>query len=86
MKGIGYHISFMLIFVDRVGNVKWLQPTYNLSTELNEFVGDFITRSKNHNDNHWIIKPPNMARSLDMVITDNLDTILRFYNLLISRY
>jgi len=59
------------------GNVKWLQPTYDLLTDLDEFVGDFITREKNHYDNHWIIKAPNLARSLDMVITDNLDTILR---------
>jgi tubulin--tyrosine ligase-like protein 12 len=62
---------------DGLGNVPWLQKTFNLDYELDSFVGEFKLREKNHQSNWWIIKPPNMARSMDMVVTDNLDAIIR---------
>lgn len=56
---------------------KWLPVTYNLITELKQFVSYFQNRQKHDLNNHWIIKPFNLARSLDVHITDNLNYILR---------
>lgn len=56
---------------------KWLPITYNLLTELKQFVSYFQNRKKLQLDNHWIIKPFNLARSMDVHITDNLNYILR---------
>lgn len=41
------------------------------------FISDFYQREKEGVDNLWILKPPNMARSIDMIITDNLSLIIR---------
>jgi tubulin--tyrosine ligase-like protein 12 len=49
----------------------------NNNKELYAFIGDYNQRKQKGLDNYWIIKPPNMARSMDMVVTDNLYTILR---------
>lgn len=59
------------------GETKFLMRTYDLEKELAVFVGDFYEREKEGGDNLWILKPPNMARSIDMIITDNLPTIVR---------
>ncbi|KRX08784.1 hypothetical protein PPERSA_08095 [Pseudocohnilembus persalinus] len=63
--------------IQNIGKVNWLQTTYNLQTQLATFIGDYLHRKDNHLNNIWIIKPPNMARSMDMVVTDNLQTIIR---------
>lgn len=63
--------------VESLGLVKWLQHTYDLEIHLNEFIGEFKSLEEKCKNNLWIIKPPNMARSMDMVITNNLDVILR---------
>ncbi|EDW89241.2 LOW QUALITY PROTEIN: uncharacterized protein Dyak_GE23607 [Drosophila yakuba] len=55
----------------------WLPTTYNLSTELKEFVAYYQTREAKGLDNHWIIKPWNLARGLDTHITDNIKQIVR---------
>lgn len=59
------------------GDSTFLQRTYDLETELPLFVGDFKKREKEGRDNLWILKPPNMARSMDMIITDNLPLAIR---------
>ncbi|XP_011159482.1 tubulin--tyrosine ligase-like protein 12 [Solenopsis invicta] len=55
----------------------WLPTTYNLSTELVQFVTYFTQRANKNLDNHWICKPWNLARGLDTHITNNLYHILR---------
>ncbi|EDS29104.1 SET and TTL domain-containing protein .9 [Culex quinquefasciatus] len=58
-------------------NPKWLPVTYNLKTELVEFVSYFQNRAQKGLDNHFIIKPWNLARGLDMYITKSLPQIMR---------
>lgn len=56
---------------------KWLPTTFNLKTELPEFVSYYQTREAKQLDNHWIVKPWNLARGLDTHITKDLTPILR---------
>ena len=56
---------------------QWLPTTFNLKTELLEFVSYYQNREKLCLDNHWIIKPWNLARGLDMHITNDLSQIMR---------
>ncbi|KAH8372700.1 hypothetical protein KR009_003134 [Drosophila setifemur] len=56
---------------------EWLPTTYNLSTELREFASYYQARAAKGLDNHWIIKPWNLARGLDTHITDNIKQIVR---------
>nr|XP_033324359.1 tubulin--tyrosine ligase-like protein 12 [Megalopta genalis] len=58
-------------------NPIWLPTTYNLSTELVQFVAYFENRRMLNMDNHWICKPWNLARGLDTHVTQNLFHILR---------
>ena len=59
------------------GDTNFLMRTYDLDKELARFIGDYYQREKEGRDNLWILKPPNMARSMDMIITDNLPLIIR---------
>lgn len=55
----------------------WLPTTFNLKTELSKLVAYYMQRKKSGLDNHWICKPYNLARGLDIYITDNLDFLCR---------
>ncbi|KAG9280209.1 tubulin--tyrosine ligase-like protein 12 isoform X2 [Astyanax mexicanus] len=55
----------------------WLPRTFNLQTELPQFIRHYKQRQERGEDNHWICKPWNLARGLDTHITDNLDYIIR---------
>ncbi|XP_047246073.1 tubulin--tyrosine ligase-like protein 12 isoform X2 [Girardinichthys multiradiatus] len=55
----------------------WLPETFNLQTELPQFIKHFRLRQHRGEDNHWICKPWNLARGLDTHITNNLNYIIR---------
>lgn len=59
------------------GNPEWLQPTYDLEKNLAELIGDYHVRERDGLDNLWILKPWNMARTIDTTITCNLSAIIR---------
>ena len=59
------------------GAPAWLQPTYELDSELPAFIGDFQERERARSDSLWILKPWNMARSIDASVTRNLVQIIR---------
>lgn len=55
---------------------RWIPTTFNLRTELVEFASYYQNRTKKGLDNHWIIKPFNLARGLDTHITPNIAEIM----------
>ncbi len=57
------------------GNSPVVQMTYDLTDQLDAFMGDYSHRHNTLQDNLWIIKHPNLARSLDMTVTDDLTLI-----------
>ncbi|KAF8718184.1 hypothetical protein HU200_025675 [Digitaria exilis] len=59
------------------GSPEWLQPTYNLETHLSPLIGDYCTRKRDGTDNLWILKPWNMARTIDTTVTGDLSAIIR---------
>uniref|UniRef100_A0A1A7YT33 Tubulin tyrosine ligase-like family, member 12 n=1 Tax=Iconisemion striatum TaxID=60296 RepID=A0A1A7YT33_9TELE len=56
---------------------EWLPETFNLQTELPQFIKHYLLRQNRGEDNHWICKPWNLARGLDTHITSNLNYIIR---------
>jgi len=55
----------------------WLPITFNLKTEVTQFVAFYLAQKEKGLNNYWIVKPWNLARSMDTHVTDNLDFILR---------
>ncbi|KAH7297146.1 hypothetical protein KP509_26G055800 [Ceratopteris richardii] len=55
----------------------WFQTTYDMETEMSAFIGDYYVRKKEGKDNLWIMKPWNMARTIDTSITDYLPALIR---------
>lgn len=56
---------------------RWLPTTFNLKTELPQFVSYYQQREKLGLDNHWIVKPWNLARALDTHVSPELAHILK---------
>ncbi|KAL5219467.1 hypothetical protein ABZP36_020151 [Zizania latifolia] len=59
------------------GSPEWLQPTYNLESHLSQLIGDYCVRKGDGLDNLWIMKPWNMARTIDTTVTGDLSAIIR---------
>ncbi|XP_066245058.1 tubulin--tyrosine ligase-like protein 12 [Euwallacea similis] len=56
----------------------WFPITYNLVNEVGSFAKYFQKQeSEGADNNYWIIKPYNLARGMDMHITNNLNYIMR---------
>ncbi|KEG13702.1 putative tubulin tyrosine ligase [Trypanosoma grayi] len=85
---------------ENFGYADWYQVSYDSTSQLREFIGDFMVRQERleanagkdsavvanerfqhlrHSDgtNLWITKPANMARSIDMTVSPNLDALLK---------
>ncbi|XP_004537531.1 tubulin--tyrosine ligase-like protein 12 [Ceratitis capitata] len=56
---------------------RWLPTTFNLKTELLQFASYYQHRVAKGLDNHWIVKPWNLARGLDTHISDSIVQIVR---------
>lgn len=65
------------IYLQAQGRPEWLQPTYNLETHLSQLIGDYIIRKQEGLNNLWILKPWNMARTIDTTVTGDLSAIIR---------
>ena len=58
--------------------IPWLPLTFNAKTQLHGFLGEFLRRKQqSETSNLWITKPHSMARSMDMVVTENIVLLLR---------
>ncbi|KAK5971498.1 Tubulin--tyrosine ligase protein 12 [Trichostrongylus colubriformis] len=55
----------------------WYQTCFNLNTELPQFVSYFLHRKAKGLGNTWIIKPWNLARGMDMFVSNDLRQIIR---------
>ena len=55
----------------------WLPITYNMTYELSKFIAYYKEQEEKNLDNYWILKPWNLARSIDTTVTNNLNQIIR---------
>ncbi|VDL80994.1 unnamed protein product [Nippostrongylus brasiliensis] len=55
----------------------WYQTCFNLNTELPQFISYYLHRKSSGLDNTWIIKPWNLARGMDMHVSNDLRQIIR---------
>lgn len=60
-----------------LGQAPWLSESFDLSSEINEFVGRYLLNKTSNFPNFWITKPTTMTRSIDMSVSENLDLVLR---------
>ncbi|KAL3685815.1 hypothetical protein R1sor_003837 [Riccia sorocarpa] len=59
------------------GSPPWLQPTYDMERDLAALIGDYLHRERSKQNNLWIVKPWNMARTIDTTVTSNLPQLIR---------
>lgn len=45
--------------------------------QLAQLIGDYYIRKRDGLNNLWILKPWNMARTIDTTVTDNISAIIR---------
>ncbi|PRP81878.1 tubulin--tyrosine ligase-like protein 12 [Planoprotostelium fungivorum] len=65
------------IVFKHMGLVDYLPLTFNMDTQLAEFIGEYKRREEAEESNLWMVKPWNRARSQDMIITDHLPALIR---------
>ena len=70
-------IKDMLCAVARRQAAEYLPVTFNLVTELPQFVSYFQQLEQRAEDTHFIVKPWNLARALDTQVCSSLTHILR---------
>ena len=70
-------IKDMLCAVARRKAARYLPVTFNLVTELPQFVSYYQHLQKEGKDTHFIVKPWNLARALDTQVCSSLSHILR---------
>ena len=70
-------IKDMLCAVARRRAAKYLPATFNLVTELAQFVSYYQKLESEDRDTHFIVKPWNLARALDTQVCNSLTHILR---------
>eukprot|EP00003_Mantamonas_plastica_P007737 TRINITY_DN1656_c2_g1_i2.p1 TRINITY_DN1656_c2_g1~~TRINITY_DN1656_c2_g1_i2.p1 ORF type:complete len:482 (-),score=173.61 TRINITY_DN1656_c2_g1_i2:643-2088(-) len=69
-------------------SVSWLPRSFNLSTNLADFVGEYKRRERlieqNATDEHdhpvdnvWIVKPSSLSRGIDIMVSDDMGCIVR---------
>ena len=56
-----------------LGHTKWIPLTFNLTTQMNEFVGEWLKNETYGESNWWMSKPIGQEKSLDMAIHNSLD-------------
>ncbi|KAG6543613.1 hypothetical protein Mapa_014976 [Marchantia paleacea] len=59
------------------GSPPWLQPTYDMERDLSALIGDYVERERSEQNNLWIVKPWNMARTIDTTVTSSLQQLIR---------
>lgn len=74
---ITFKNNFAELIQKTYGSPSWFMPTYNIMTQLGEFVGDYLSTEEEALTNLWITKPWNMARGLGLAITRNLSEMIR---------
>lgn len=63
--------------VQKTAKVAWFPLTFDLDHEFPAFMGEFLQRQEDGEDNHWMVKPINMTRGIDSHLTNNLDFVIR---------
>jgi len=55
----------------------WMPLTFNLFHHTPEFIGQYLRLQKSGEPNIWIVKPWNYARGKDIIVTDNMECVIR---------
>ncbi|KAI9497822.1 tubulin-tyrosine ligase family-domain-containing protein [Zychaea mexicana] len=78
-----YKQQFADLIQKTYGSPAWIVPTYNLNTQLAEFVGHYLSDDgdenddQKHHENLWISKPWNFARGLEISVSRDLPKLIR---------
>lgn len=72
-----HHLANMVRLTLSGADKDVIQETFVLNDSLPAFVGRFQEKQKLAQENTWILKPTNMARSMDTWVSSNLDQMFR---------
>lgn len=68
-----HHLANLIRTTLKAEDLHIIPETYVLDEYLPSFVGRFLEKKKRGEENSWIMKPINMARSMDTWVSSNLD-------------